>query len=1302
VSNTVSNYGAGVSGVGITLANTIVANNTAAVNPDVNGPITSQGRNLVRNPAGASGLTTNDLVNRDPLLGRLQNNGGPTFTSAPAIGSPAIDAGDLATCAPLDQRAITRPQGPACDIGAVESAMIANTITDEVEPNDDTTLANLVVFDRAGRSARSGTISATTDLDIYTFSAQPGATVAISLTNLPADYDIALLSDPRVTIPISDSLDLSSIADTGRSNPVGELEALGQTTAGDRINALAQRDIAQRDIAQRDIAQRDIAQRDIGEILQGSSANQGTANEVITAFLPRGGQYFIAVYGAAGSFDTTRRYRLDTALQNGGLKPATPKARPIGLLNAQPDQAIRTIYLYNSARMRARYPQENETISALANLLGANSPLMTLPDARGVAIDLSSTTLLPDDLAAVNNQYAAWDSSTENRRNPLQANELAQQLWYVLDRAITNYYTGTTDIVLVGGDDIIPFYRVPDEVPLANESAYYTSLKRDSVLAEDSALAGSLFYHFMQTDNFYADRAPTPWRGRALFLPDLGIGRLVERPSEIMHYLGGYLTQNDFTVDASGSTGAALVTGYDFLTDQANALSGTLTQYGFDPNGTLGTSRKLNRLIGNSWNVNDLTNIWFVDPLPPAGVYDGPRTKYHLMSINGHFSHYDSIPADLGAAGNFAADQLLEPTAASDQTAYFQNGTSASLLYSVGCHSGLNVLGDAINSAAPALYSADFPQAVLKQGGNWIGNTGYGYGDSDLIGYSERLALLFTKQIGRDVRNGESYIGATIGDSLARAKRRYVLSNGPGGFSIYDEKIIEEMTLYGLPFIRVKVPTPDAQIDAAALAIPAAVLNGLSDKNPVFTRTIKITNSFSNDSVPQVSSQVVDSFRNNPVTITSADQMAQGRPVLPALSYDITLLPTPPGSASAIPRGVRLLSAKSLPDLQNYNPHVTTPVTDQVYPQQQEDPTMTARSLWLPDLPYAIQRTAQRAASGGDIPTDQLVISPAQFSASNGETGQLRRFTEMEFEVTYVEPQIAPASVLAQVSSPLFSDVRIIPQGLSAASSIQAGEPTVRFSAIVSDSNGSDLRAVSATYTIDGLSWQRKQLVLNAQNGRYEATLPAPAAGGNVAAFFEALDNAGNVAVETHKGALSALTFAFLPVFGKQSAADLVGSLRLNSNTLTLAAGAPVTIDVTITNNGSARAEPFWVDLYINPSAPPTAANSTWNMRCAMTPCFGIAWSVLDGLDPGASITLSSAPGQFAAPYSIWPGYFAQGTADLYVYVDSWNPGVASGAVPESNEGNNRAELRGLVVTGPNPKLLSLRSAGQLPDRPTP
>jgi hypothetical protein len=63
-----------------------------------------------------------DLVNTNPLLGPLQDNGGPTLTLAPLAGSPAINAGDSAGCPIFDQRGVLRPQGPVCDIGAVESA----------------------------------------------------------------------------------------------------------------------------------------------------------------------------------------------------------------------------------------------------------------------------------------------------------------------------------------------------------------------------------------------------------------------------------------------------------------------------------------------------------------------------------------------------------------------------------------------------------------------------------------------------------------------------------------------------------------------------------------------------------------------------------------------------------------------------------------------------------------------------------------------------------------------------------------------------------------------------------------------------------------------------------------------------------------------------------------------------------------------------------------------------------------------------------------------------------------------------
>ena len=99
--------------------------------------------------------------------------------------------------------------------------------------------------------------------------------------------------------------------------------------------------------------------------------------------------------------------------------------------------------------------------------------------------------------------------------------------------------------MLVGGDNAIPFFRVPDETKISNESDYYSQLTSAGALntgrgaANKTYIGGSTFYRFIQTDNYYADRKPTPWRGRALYLPELAIGRLVETPDDIWHYLEG-------------------------------------------------------------------------------------------------------------------------------------------------------------------------------------------------------------------------------------------------------------------------------------------------------------------------------------------------------------------------------------------------------------------------------------------------------------------------------------------------------------------------------------------------------------------------------------------------------------------------------------------------------------------------------------------------------------------------------------------------------------------------------------------
>lgn len=96
-------------------SNNVIANSTGS---DCNIVLSSFGINWVEDS------TCFGSGDGDPLLGPLQNNGGPTLTHAPLVGSELIDAGDLAACASapingLDQRGESRGT-TACFIGAVE------------------------------------------------------------------------------------------------------------------------------------------------------------------------------------------------------------------------------------------------------------------------------------------------------------------------------------------------------------------------------------------------------------------------------------------------------------------------------------------------------------------------------------------------------------------------------------------------------------------------------------------------------------------------------------------------------------------------------------------------------------------------------------------------------------------------------------------------------------------------------------------------------------------------------------------------------------------------------------------------------------------------------------------------------------------------------------------------------------------------------------------------------------------------------------------------------------------------------
>gem|GEM_PF-7057892 len=131
VANNSSGFRTGSAGTSsFTIKNTILANNGSDNCRGGTSPphtITSQGNNISSDAGCPMFTEPGDLQDTDPLLGPLQDNGGPTLSHAPQIGSPAVDAVSFPECSDtsgnlleIDQRGHDRQTGAGCDIGAFE------------------------------------------------------------------------------------------------------------------------------------------------------------------------------------------------------------------------------------------------------------------------------------------------------------------------------------------------------------------------------------------------------------------------------------------------------------------------------------------------------------------------------------------------------------------------------------------------------------------------------------------------------------------------------------------------------------------------------------------------------------------------------------------------------------------------------------------------------------------------------------------------------------------------------------------------------------------------------------------------------------------------------------------------------------------------------------------------------------------------------------------------------------------------------------------------------------------------------
>ena len=186
----------------VTLGNTIVANNTEY---DVVGPVDAA-YSLIEDDSDETTITNggNNLLGIDPELGALQDNGGPTETHLPLLGSPVVDAGVEAPDVTVDQRGEIRPLGSAADIGAVEGegSAVAAAVVKVVATTPEAVeggAPGLFTFTRTGSTSAALTIA-------YTLSgtATPGDDyVALGTVTFPAGKS----SVTKQVIAVDDGID---------------------------------------------------------------------------------------------------------------------------------------------------------------------------------------------------------------------------------------------------------------------------------------------------------------------------------------------------------------------------------------------------------------------------------------------------------------------------------------------------------------------------------------------------------------------------------------------------------------------------------------------------------------------------------------------------------------------------------------------------------------------------------------------------------------------------------------------------------------------------------------------------------------------------------------------------------------------------------------------------------------------------------------------------------------------------------------------------------------------------------------
>ena len=335
--------------------------------------------------------------------------------------------------------------------------------------------------------------------------------------------------------------------------------------------------------------------------------------------------------------------------------------------------------------------------------------------------------------------------------------------------------------MIVGNDDVIPFYRVADTTTIGNESNYAMG----TFLKPGSPLFHSTDEGYILTQDFYADLVPTPYEGGALYVPDLPIGRLVETPMEIQAQADAFVAS-----DGQLAVETAAVAGYDFFTDYSDGVAAEAIAAGI----------VTDNLTNDFWTGDELRCDWGLSPTTEAPIC-APDGVPSISSAAAHYTHWAAL-----SAGGFFNGDYTDYVSSTEFVAPPPSGTfEYHLGFTIGCHAGFIVPDDdVVDGVFPFNPALDLAQAMAQNRAIWVASTGYAIGDDEALNYTELLMLHYSEGL----LSGSGYAGQALVD----AKLAYL--GALGTITNYDQKVSIEMTLYGLPHYQAVTPATVAAASA--------------------------------------------------------------------------------------------------------------------------------------------------------------------------------------------------------------------------------------------------------------------------------------------------------------------------------------------------------------------------------------------------------------------------------------------------------------------------------------------------------